>query len=368
MTRKKTGSGKKREDLATSIPSLESSAPFPLSSPSETSAQPASSMIAMLRRPRRNRSTPSLRALVRETELTPSHFILPLFVTEGKNQKTPIRSMPGVSRLSRDLILKEAKRAMTLGIGSVALFPLIPEKLKDAFASASTHTDGLLQKTIADLKSSLPGLSVITDVAMDPYSSDGHDGLVINGKILNDATLPILAAMALAQARAGADMIAPSDMMDGRVAYLRRALDIEGYSDVGILAYTAKYASAFYGPFREALDSAPKQGDKKTYQMDPANRREALLEAELDVMEGADIVMVKPALAYLDVIAALKAKVNIPVAAYHVSGEYAMIKAAGQLGWLNADAAMLESLISIRRAGADIILTYAALEIAEKLG
>ncbi len=335
---------------------------------SETSATPASPMASMLRRPRRNRSSASLRALVRETELNPSHFILPLFVTEGKNLRTPIRSMPGIDRLSRDLIVKEAKRALALGIGSVALFPLIPENQKDAFASVSTKPDGLLQKTIADLKMSLPGLTVITDVAMDPYSSDGHDGLVVNGKILNDATLPILAAMALAQARAGADMVAPSDMMDGRVAYLRRALDMEGYSDVGILAYTAKYASSFYGPFREALESAPKHGDKKTYQMDPGNRREALMEAELDVAEGADLIMVKPALAYLDVIAALRAAVNVPIAAYHVSGEYAMIKAAGQLGWLDADAAMLESLISIRRAGADAILTYAAMATAERLG
>ena len=321
----------------------------------------------MLQRPRRNRRLPSLRALLRETKLQPSQFILPLFVTEGKNLKTPIRSMPGIHRFSRDLIVKQAKHALSLGIGSVALFPLIPDKLKDAFASASALDDGLLQKTIADLKSALPQLTVITDVAMDPYSTDGHDGLVSKGKILNDATLPILAAMALAQARAGADMVAPSDMMDGRVGYLRRALDRAGFTETGILAYSAKYASSFYGPFREALNSAPKHGDKKTYQMDPANRREALLEAELDVKEGADLVMVKPALAYLDVIAAVKAAVKVPVAAYHVSGEYAMIKAAGQLGWLDADAAMLESLISIHRAGADAILTYAALETAQRL-
>jgi porphobilinogen synthase len=213
----------------------------------------------------------------------------------------------------------------------------------------------------------VPEITVITDVAMDPYSSDGHDGVVRDGRILNDETLPILASMALAQARAGADMVAPSDMMDGRVGYLRRALDAEGFTEVGILAYTAKYASSFYGPFREALDSAPKHGDKKTYQMDPANRREALIEAELDVAEGADMVMVKPALPYLDVIAALKSSVHVPIAAYHVSGEYAMIKAAGRLGWLDADKAMLESLTAIRRAGADAILTYAAMEIAGKL-
>jgi porphobilinogen synthase len=324
-------------------------------------------MSNMLSRPRRNRRTASLRALVRETELTPAHFILPLFVAEGRNQRTPIRSMPGIDRLSRDLIVKEAKRALSLGIGCVALFPVIRESLKDALASSSTFDDGLLQNTIRDLKNAVPELTVITDVAMDPYSSDGHDGLVYGGKILNDESLPILAAMALSQARAGADIVAPSDMMDGRVGYLRRSLDAEGFTDVGILAYTAKYASSFYGPFREALDSAPKHGDKKTYQMDPANRREALVEAELDVREGADMVMVKPALAYLDVIAAVKAAVNVPVAAYHVSGEYAMVKAAGQWGWLDADAAMLESLMSIRRAGADAILTYAAMDTAQRL-
>ena len=321
----------------------------------------------MLQRPRRNRKSASIRSLVRENEIAPSHFILPLFVQEGKDQRTPIRSMPGVERLSRDLLIKEAKRALSLGIGSVALFPVIAEAKKDAKASLSASDTGLLQDTIRDLKQSVPEITVITDVAMDPYSTDGHDGLVRDGRILNDETLPILAAMALAQARAGADIVAPSDMMDGRVGYLRRALDEAGFTEVGILAYTAKYASSFYGPFREALDSAPKHGDKKTYQMDPANRREALVEAELDVREGADMVMVKPALPYLDVIAALKASVNVPIAAYHVSGEYAMIKAAGQLGWLDAEAAMLESLLCIRRAGADAILTYAAMEIAQRL-
>ncbi|HLP31548.1 MAG TPA: porphobilinogen synthase, partial [Geothrix sp.] len=248
-----------------------------------------------------------------------------------------------------------------------ALFPVIPDGLKDPLATESLSDGGLLQQTIRALKDSLPGLTVITDVAMDPYSSDGHDGLVDGGAILNDETLPILAAMAVSQAEAGADIVAPSDMMDGRVGYLRLALDAAGRQDTGILAYTAKYASSFYGPFREALDSAPKQGDKKTYQMDPANRREALVEADLDVREGADLVMVKPALAYLDVIAALKAAVDVPVAAYQVSGEYAMIHAAGRLGWLDADKAMLESLLSIRRAGADAILSYAALWAAERL-
>ena len=234
-------------------------------------------------RPRRNRNSAMMRALVRETFLSPSNFILPLFVMEGKKQKEPIRSMPGVFRLSRDLIVAEARRAYKLGIPAVALFPVIPEKQKNRLATASKDPNGLLQKTVQDLKSAVPGIVVITDVAMDPYSSDGHDGLVKQGKILNDETLPILAEMALVQARAGADMVAPSDMMDGRVGYLRNALDENGFTETGILAYSAKYASAFYGPFREALASAPKHGDKKTYQMDPANRREALREVKLDV-------------------------------------------------------------------------------------
>ena len=318
-------------------------------------------------RPRRNRRSATLRALMRETELSPGHFILPQFVQEGRNRRDAIASMPGIARLSLDLVVKQAREATKLGIGAVALFPVLPDNQKDKRATASAKPDGLLQKCVRALKDALPGLTVITDVAMDPYSSDGHDGLMKDGKILNDETLPILAAMAVNQARAGADMVAPSDMMDGRVGYLRRALDAEGYSEVGILAYSAKYASSFYGPFREALDSAPKRGDKKTYQMDPANAREALREVALDVREGADMVMVKPALAYLDVIAAVKAAVKVPVAAYQVSGEYAMVKAAGKLGWLDAEAAMLESLLSIRRAGADAILTYAALEAARRL-
>jgi porphobilinogen synthase len=318
-------------------------------------------------RPRRNRRTASLRALVRETVLTPADFILPLFVMEGSRKRSPISSMPGVFRLSRDLVVAEAKRAYQMGIPAVALFPVIPEKLKNKRATESTNKDGLLQRTVRDLKNAVPGLTVITDVAMDPYSSDGHDGLVKGGKILNDETLPILAEMALAQAEAGADIVAPSDMMDGRVGYLRAALDAFGHEEVGILAYSAKYASAFYGPFREALDSAPKHGDKKTYQMDPANRREALLEVQLDVEEGADMVMVKPALAYLDVISEIASTVNIPVAAYQVSGEYAMIQAAGKLGWLDADAALMESTLSIKRAGADAILSYGAIRLVEKI-
>lgn len=323
-------------------------------------------------RPRRNRSSEAVRGLVRETTLQPSNFILPLFVTEGKGVREPIEAMPGVSRLSVDRLVLMTKEAAKLGIPAVALFPKIPDKIKDAFAKESANKNGLLQRAVRELKNSCPETLVITDVAMDPYSSDGHDGLVKGGVIANDDTLPILASMAISQAEAGADWVAPSDMMDGRVGYLRKALDDAGFSDRGILAYTAKYASAFYGPFRQALDSAPRAGgnaprDKKTYQMDPSNRREAIREALLDVAEGADVIMVKPALAYLDVIAELRRKVSVPIAAYQVSGEFAMIKAAGERGWLDADVAMMEALLSIRRAGADMILSYYAVEAAKKL-
>jgi porphobilinogen synthase len=290
-----------------------------------------------------------------------------MFVTEGKGLAEPIAAMPGVSRFSIDRIVLEVKKAANLGIPAVALFPKIPDKLKDTFAKEAMNRDGLLPRAVRALKEACPETLVITDVAMDPYSSDGHDGLVRDGLILNDESLPILAAMAICQAEAGADWVAPSDMMDGRVGYLRRELDDAGFSDRGILAYTAKYASAFYGPFRQALDSAPRAGDKKTYQMDPSNRREAVREALLDVSEGADVIMVKPALAYLDVISELRRRVNVPIAAYQVSGEYAMIKAAGERGWLDADQAMMESLLAIRRAGADMILTYYALEAARIL-
>jgi len=316
-------------------------------------------------RPRRNRTSDAVRRLVRETTLTPSDLIWPLFVVEGKKQ--PIGSMPGCFRLPKDLLVEEARQAQQLGIPAVALFPALPDDLKDPLAKESANPDGLLQQTVRDLKEAVPELVVITDVAMDPYSSDGHDGILKDGKILNDETLDVLATMAVNQAAAGADMVAPSDMMDGRIGFIRNALDEAGHTEVGILAYSAKYASAFYGPFREALDSAPKSGDKKTYQMDPANLHEALREVFLDVAEGADIVMVKPAMPYLDVIATIKANVELPVAAYQVSGEFAMLKAAGQLGWLDADAALLESLVSIKRAGADMILTYAAKDVAQAL-
>ncbi len=326
----------------------------------------------MRARPRRNRSSEAVRSLVRETTLSPENFILPLFVTEGKGVTEKIEAMPGQARLSIDRLVAKTKEAASLGIRAVALFPKIDDRLKDAYAKESVNRDGLLPRAVRELKSACPDTLVITDVAMDPYSSDGHDGFVQNGQIQNDETLPFLAAMAICQAEAGADWIGPSDMMDGRVGYLRRALDDAGFSDRGILAYTAKYASAFYGPFRQALDSAPRKGsgaplDKKTYQIDPANRREAVREALLDVAEGADVIMVKPALAYLDVIAELRRKVSVPIAAYQVSGEYAMIKAAGEKGWLDADLAMMESLLAIRRAGADMILSYFAIDAARIL-
>jgi porphobilinogen synthase len=315
-------------------------------------------------RPRRNRRTDSIRRLVRETTLSPSDLIWPLFVVEGKDQETAIASMPDCYRWSRDRIVMEAKEAYARGIPAVALFPAIDGTKKDSHATESTNPDGLLQRTVRDLKDAVPELCVITDVAMDPYSSDGHDGLVDDGQVLNDATLDILSAMAVSQADAGADIVAPSDMMDGRVGAIRTALDDTGNTDTGILAYSVKYASAFYGPFRSALDSAPRGGDKQTYQMDPANAREALREVELDIDEGADIVMVKPAMPYLDVLAEIAATVDVPVAAYQVSGEYAMLRAAGKHGWIDDKRAMRESLISIKRAGADMILTYAAFEIA----
>ena len=320
-------------------------------------------------RPRRNRRTAALRRLVSETALCPSHFILPLFVCEGRGRCEAIKSMPGCFRLSRELLVREARSAARLGIPAVALFPALSDRLKDKVATESLNPDGLLQQTVRALKDAAPELCVITDVALDPYSSDGHDGYVnAAGEIENDRTVEILARMAVAQAAAGADLVAPSDMMDGRVGALRTALDEAGHTQVGILSYAAKYCSAFYGPFRDALDSAPRAGDKKTYQMDPGNAREALREVQLDVAEGADIVMVKPALPYLDIIQAVRAAVPVPVAAYQVSGEYAMIKAAAAQGWLDEKKCMLESLTSIRRAGADMILTYFARAAAEALG
>ena len=319
----------------------------------------------MLRRPRRNRKSASIRQLVQETTLSVSDLIFPLFVTEGENKAVEVASMPGIFRYSADRLLDEMNACRELGINTFALFPQIGESKKDSHARESHNPDGLYLRTIRQIKAQLPDVCLMTDVAMDPYSSDGHDGLVQNSMVLNDETLPILGRMALAQARAGADIIGPSDMMDGRVGYLREMLDDEGFENVSIMAYSAKYASAFYGPFRDALDSAPKFGDKKTYQMNPANRDEALVEAELDYAEGADFLMVKPALPYLDVIQTLSENFAIPIAAYNVSGEYAMVKAAARNGWLDGEKAMLEMLLCIRRAGAKVILTYFAKEFAQ---
>tara|TARA_B110000503_G_scaffold143799_1_gene248898 strand:+ start:24508 stop:25377 length:870 start_codon:yes stop_codon:yes gene_type:complete len=284
---------------------------------------------------------------------------------EGYNQKSAIAAMPGIYRLTTDLILKEIEYCMSIGIRSFDIFPVVDDAHKDAQATKSYQEDFFYLRALREIKVKFPDAHIITDIAMDPYSSDGHDGLVSGGTILNDATLEILGKMALAQAATGIDMIGPSDMMDGRVGYLRKLLDKNGYQDVGIMSYTAKYASAFYGPFRDALTSTPKFGDKKTYQMDPANRKEALLEAQLDYKEGADVLMVKPALAYLDIISDLRDNFPVPIAAYNVSGEYAMIKAASQKGWIDGFGAMLETLTSIKRAGADIIFTYFAKEFAE---
>ncbi len=311
-------------------------------------------------RPRRNRQSPAIRDLVRETELTPGHLIYPLFLQEGE-ENTPISSMPGCTRWSLHGLVKEAGEAHALGVPAVVLFPRIPDELKTRGAEECHNDDGLVPRAIRALKAAHPTLTVITDVALDPYNSDGHDGLVSDdGRILNDETVAVLCRQAVCHASAGADIVAPSDMMDGRVAALRDALDGAGFQSVSIMSYTAKYASAYYGPFRGALDSAPKAGDKKTYQMDPANTREALREAALDEEEGADILMVKPAGPYLDIIARLRAATTLPIAAYQVSGEYLMIKSASAAGWLDETKIVHESLIGIRRAGADMILTYFA--------
>ncbi|WP_310394447.1 porphobilinogen synthase [Hymenobacter sp.] len=320
-------------------------------------------------RPRRNRKSAVIRDMVQETRLTTHDFIFPLFLIEGQNQALEVKSMPGIYRYSADKIIDEVGRCVELGINAFAPFPSINDALKDRLAKESANPEGLYLRTVADLKRQFPDIVLMTDVAMDPYSSDGHDGVVDaeSGEILNDATLEVLGQMALAQARAGADIIGPSDMMDGRVAWIRRVLDEQAFQHVSIMSYTAKYASAFYGPFRDALDSAPKKGDKKSYQMNPANKREALRELALDEAEGADMVMVKPALSYLDVIHAVKERTHLPVTAYNVSGEYAMVKAAAQNGWLDGEKTMMEVLTSIKRAGADAILTYFAKEAAAVL-
>ena len=317
-------------------------------------------------RPRRNRKSEAIRSLIRETIVTPDDLIAPLFVLPGKGIKDPISSMPGQFRFSVDLLIVEVKQLYSLGIKCISLFPAIDEHLKDSWAKESTNPDGLYPRAIRAIKEACPDMVVMTDVAMDPYSSDGHDGFVDpkTGEIVNDPTLEILASMAITQAQAGSDIIGPSDMMDGRVGFIRSALDQESFEGVSIMSYSSKYASSFYGPFREALDSAPKSGDKKTYQMDYANSREAIREALLDEKEGADILMVKPGLPYLDIIAKLREVSNLPIAAYNVSGEYAMIKAASEKGWLDGEKCMVEMLTSFKRAGCDMIITYFAGEMA----
>lgn len=322
-----------------------------------------------MRRPRRNRRSAAIRGMAQETHLTLDHLVLPLFLMDGKNIRNEVPSLPGTFRLSLENIFHEVEECMNLGLNNFILFPAIPEQFKDKTGTYSYAPENFYLNAAAQIKKRFPECSLTSDVALDPYNIDGHDGVVRNGKIVNDETLPILAKMSVAQAAAGFDLLGPSDMMDGRVGVMREALDREGFSDTGIMAYTAKYASAFYGPFRDALDSAPVEGedipkDKKTYQMNPANKREALIEGELDMVEGADFLMVKPALNYLDIIHMMKENFELPIAAYHVSGECAMLIAACQNGWLEYEKAMSETLMSIRRAGTDAILTYFAKDYA----
>lgn len=318
----------------------------------------------MLRRPRRNRKSEAVRNLVEETSLSVKDLIFPLFLIDGQKKKVEVNSMPDIYRYSIDLMLGEIEECLKLGISAFDVFPAYPESLKDTIASQSYNPETFYLRALREIKKQFPEVCLMSDVAMDPYSSDGHDGLVKNGKILNDETLEILGRMSLAQADAGVDILGPSDMMDGRVGFIRGLLDENGFKETSIMSYTAKYASAFYGPFRDALDSAPKFGDKKTYQMNPANSREALIEADLDVEEGADFLMVKPALSYLDIIKLLSENYPVPIAAYNVSGEYSMVKSAAANGWLDYDRAMVEILLSIKRSGAKIILTYFAKDFA----
>jgi len=336
----------------------------------------ATARLSLTRRPRRNRRTDAIRSAVRETSLSASNLVLPVFVLEGDAAPEPVTSMPGVERLNLADTIALAQRAWSLGVRSMAIFPAsVSAELKSADGSEAWNPEGLVQRTVRGLHLALPGLTVITDVALDPYTTTGHDGIMGStphgDDLLNDVTVEALVRQALSQAEAGTDMVAPSDMMDGRIGAIRRALDDAGHEDVGILSYCAKYASCFYGPFRDAVGSASAAGtrklDKRTYQMDPANRREAMAEVALDEAEGADAVMVKPAGPYLDVIRDVRAATTLPVAAYQVSGEYAMLAAAGEKGWLDFEAAAMESLLGIRRAGADIILTYFAVRAAELL-
>ena len=323
-----------------------------------------------LRRNRRLRTNEAIRSLVRETTISPNDFLVPLFVVEGKGVKDEIPSMPNYYRYSLDLLEKEVKDLWNLGLKSVLLFVKVPDNLKDNQGKEALNPNGLMQRAIKTVKNACPDMLVMTDVALDPYSIYGHDGIIENGIIVNDATANFLAEMSISHAQAGANFVAPSDMMDGRIITIREALDNENFINTGIMSYSAKYASAFYGPFRDALDSAPVDmvnipKDKKTYQMDYANRMEAIRETEMDIAEGADIVMVKPGLCYLDIVRDIKNTVDVPVAVYQVSGEYAMIKAAAEKGWLNHDAVMLEQTMAIKRAGADIIASYFAKDVVK---
>jgi porphobilinogen synthase len=313
------------------------------------------------------RSTPAIRSMVAETHLTPSDFIAPLFIDEGKQTRQEIASMPGYFRNSLDITVNEVKELHSKGLKSILLFVKCKDELKDNTGKEAWNLDGLMQRSIRTIKDAVPDMLVMTDVALDPYSSYGHDGIVKDGEIINDETVEALVKMSLSHAEAGADFVAPSDMMDGRIGAIRNAFEENGFSKTGIMAYSAKYASCFYGPFRDALDSAPGFGDKKTYQMNYANRTEAVKEALQDVEEGADIVMVKPALAYLDIIRDVKNTVRVPVSAYNISGEYAMIKAAAKMGWLDENKAIMETLTAIKRAGADLIATYFAKEVLQLL-
>ncbi|WP_422858333.1 porphobilinogen synthase [Flagellimonas sp. S174] len=324
-------------------------------------------------RNRRLRQNESIRRLVRETIITPDDFLVPLFVVEGKGIKEEIPSMPNYYRMSLDILENEVKDLWQMGLCAVLLFVKVPDKLKDNQGTEALNPEGLMQRAIKTVKDSCPDMLVMTDVALDPYSSYGHDGIVAEGQILNDETSEVLAEMSVSHAQAGADFVAPSDMMDGRILTIREALEDEGFQNTGIMSYSAKYASAFYGPFRDALDSAPVDienipKDKKTYQMDPANRFEAIHETQMDVDEGADIVMVKPGLAYLDIVREIKNEVDVPVAVYQVSGEYAMLKAAAEKGWLDHDSVMMEQLIAIKRAGANIIASYFAKDVVRLMG
>jgi len=321
--------------------------------------------VSQMQRPRRNRKSAGVRSMVRENFLTPANLMQPIFIHEDSDEVVPIASMPGQSRHTLDSMVEQVKKGMALGVKSFILFPKVPDDLKTNFADECYNPEGIVPRAVAMCKAACPDATICTDIALDPYSDQGHDGIVLDGKIVNDQTIEQLCKQAVCHARAGADFVGPSDMMDGRIGALRLALDAEGWTDVGIISYSAKYASAFYGPFRDALDSHPGFGDKKTYQQDPANGREAIIEATLDAAEGADMLMVKPGVPYLDIVRRIRDVVDISIAAYHVSGEYAMIKAGAEKGWVDEKAIVLETLMCFRRAGADVILTYYATDAAQ---